>query len=384
MENLLEIDPEAFESELAAGDDVAVIDTRPADSYSRWHVDSGLLPIVNVPEEEVPNRLDLLAEFAAPGRSLRTICSTGVSSLRVAEYLDARGLSVRSVRGGMVGWSRVLQRDEIRGLAPFRVVQFRREARGCLSYLVAASGDAIVVDPAPSVDAYLAEASKLGVRIVCVFDTHVHADHLSGARELARLTAATLAMADAAISRGVRYGSRVEVVTDGDELTVGDRRIRVMALPGHTSDMTGLLLEDEAALLGGDSLFLDSVARPDLEDGQQGAAQAASTLWHTLDGRIGSLPDSTLLLPCHWSGGRVSGPVALPLGVVRAQVEELAVSPEEFVRLLLEQLPPTPENHGCIVAVNLGEEVDADEAARLEVGANRCAAKAAWNQHALA
>ena len=130
----------------------------------------------------------------------------------------------------MIGWSRVLQRDEIPLGGPITVVQFRREARGCLSYLLLAEGEPLVVDPAPGIQPYLDEATRRGARIT-LLDTHVHADHLSGARELARRARATLHLSRVAFARGVRYTSQVEPVDDGDPLPSATRPWRSWRFP---------------------------------------------------------------------------------------------------------------------------------------------------------
>src|SRR5262249_49717396 len=162
---------------------------------------------------------------------------------------------------------------------------------------------------------YLAAAARRGATITRVFDTHVHADHLSGARELAGRTGAALHMSDRAPARGLRDPERFATLGDGNLIALGGAEVTVLALPGHTSDMTGLLV-DGRALIGGDSLFADSVARPDLEEGDAGASDAARRLWVTLHERVLALPGDTLLLPCHYPGGRQEGPIAPTLDQV--------------------------------------------------------------------
>jgi glyoxylase-like metal-dependent hydrolase (beta-lactamase superfamily II)/rhodanese-related sulfurtransferase len=369
-----EIDAAAFEGELRNGRPLTVLDVRDRDAFGAWHVAAPAATVLNVPEDDVA--ADVAGTLAAlPGdRPVRVICNVGNMSLRVAALLDRHATDVRSVRGGMVSWSRVLQAAPVPMPAPWTVVQLRREARGCLSYLVASGGDAIVVDPAPQVEPYLAEAAARGVAIRHVLDTHVHADHLSGARELATRAGAALHLSQAALARGVRYADDVAPVTDGTAIALGDVTATVVALPGHTSDMTGVLL-GQAALIGGDSVFLDAIARPDLEAGEAGSADAARTLHRTLRERVGPLPDTTLLLPCHYPGGRRDGAVTAPLGTVRDAVPELALDEDAFVAQVLANMPPRPSNYLAIIGVNLGDGLDADAASRLEVGANNCAAR---------
>lgn len=371
-----EIGAADFEAELRERADVVVLDTRDRESYAAWRI-SGARHLRNAPEAELATGADDLLAGIPAGARVRVICHAGIGSLRVAASLEGAFAEVLSVTGGMIGWSRVLRAERVAVDAPFEVVQLRREARGCLSYLVIAGGEALVVDPAPGIAPYLEEAAARGARVTRVLDTHIHADHVSGARSLAEQTGAALHLSAAALPRGLRYGPAVETVADGDLLPLGGEAVRVVALPGHTTDMTGLLL-GEGALIGGDSLFTDSVARPDLEAGDARADEAARDLFDTLAGPVAALPDATVLLPCHYAGGRLPGPVAPTLGEVRARVGELSLGREAFVERILAQIPPTPSNHLRIIAVNLGEELPDDEVARLEVGVNSCAASKAW------
>lgn len=369
----LEISAETFESELREGDPVIVLDVRDPASFAEWHLDPGTGELRNAAEADAAAAL---ADVDGQAR-VRVVCNQGITSARVVAALHDRFPQARSVEGGMIGWSRVLTASQVPMPGPATIVQFRREARGCLSYMVVSDGEALVVDPAPDIEPYLAEAERQHASIGHVFDTHVHADHLSGARDLAMYKQAGLHMSELALHRGVRDAGFFTPLHDGAGLALGQAEITVLALPGHTSDMTGLLV-DGHALIAGDSLFADSVARPDLEDGDAGAAEAAGVLWTTLQERILALPGETLLLPCHYPGGRLAGPIAPTLDQVRAAVPELALPRDEFVRRMLAQMPPRPANYLEIIDRNLGVEMDDDDAARLEVGANNCAVSPSW------
>ena len=373
----LDMDPAAFEAELRGGADVLVIDTRDREAFAAWHVDPADAPIVNLPEAELVADPERALAGIPDDANVRVICNAGNASRRVAAALEGHASEVRSVEGGLIGWSRVLQHDDVPLGGTIRVVQFRREARGCLSYLLVSNDEALVVDSAPDVQPYIDEAARRGARITRVLDTHVHADHLSGARELARRTGAALHLSQAAIARGVLYANEVSAVADGDQLHFGNGAVTVVALPGHTTDMIGVRIGDDA-LIGGDSLFADSVARPDLEAGDEGADTAARQLHRTLHERVAPLPDSLRLLPCHYAGGRLDSPLAPTLADVRNAVPELSLDEDAFVARVLGGMPPRPANYLAIIAVNLGDELDGDAAARLEIGANNCAAKLEW------
>ena len=149
--------------------------------------------------------------------------------------------------------------------------------------------------------------------------------------------------------------------------------VRAIALPGHTSDMTGLVVE-RAALVAGDSLFADGIARPDLQRGDPAGARAmARTLHATLHDRVLALGDDVVLLPCHTRPGVNAEAIAPRLADVRASIPELAIADaDEFAETLLKGMPPRPANYEAIMAVNAGiEPFDPD----LETGGNSCASR---------
>src|SRR5689334_1287813 len=145
-----EIDATAFEQELRAGRALAVLDVRDPAAFAAWRVAAPGATVLNLPEDDVHDDVEGALAALPSGRAVRVICNVGNMSLRVAALLTGRAPDVRSVRGGMVGWSRVLQASPIPVGGPVAVTQFRREARGCLSYLLVAGGEALVVDPAPA------------------------------------------------------------------------------------------------------------------------------------------------------------------------------------------------------------------------------------------
>jgi glyoxylase-like metal-dependent hydrolase (beta-lactamase superfamily II) len=131
-------------------------------------------------------------------------------------------------------------------------------------------------------------------------------------------------------------------------------------------------------LFTGDGLFTESVARPDLEDGDDGAPDAARTLYQTLQETILPLPDETVVAPAHF--GEAATPAAdgsytTTLGALRASMGALSMSRDEFVEYVLADMPPRPANYEEVIATNLGHRsTDDEEAFELELGPNNCAA----------
>jgi glyoxylase-like metal-dependent hydrolase (beta-lactamase superfamily II) len=273
---------------------------------------------------------------------------------------------------GIRGWLWTLQHRPVDlGVPGLDVRQVQRPGRGCLSYLVATSGQALVVDPAPDAQFYADLAAELGARVTAIVDTHLHADHLSGARALAVATGALLLLPAAALERGVAYP--VTPLHDAAAVALGDVEIRAVALPGHTTDMTGLLIAGRA-LVGGDSLFADGIARPDLQKGDPDGARAMGRLLHaTIHERVLALGDDVVLLPGHTHPGVHAAAIAPTLGDVRRAVPELAlIDPDAFAAALLADMPPRPANYEAVIAVNAGtRSFDPD----LEAGGNSCSTR---------
>jgi glyoxylase-like metal-dependent hydrolase (beta-lactamase superfamily II)/rhodanese-related sulfurtransferase len=364
------IDPTALADRLAAGHAVTVLDVRDDASFT---VEGPGVTLRHVPAAAALADPSALAA-ALDGSEAVVVCARGRTAVTVAEALRAGGAEALVLEGGLRGWLGALQAHPVElGVPGLEVLQVQRPGRGCLSYVLAAGGEALVVDPAPDAAFYAAQAERLGARITDVLDTHLHADHLSGARALARRTGATLWLPALALARGVADPERFMPVEDGDVLLLGGVEIRVLALPGHTTDMTGLLVA-RRALLSGDSLFADGLARPDLERGDAvGSRVMARGLHATLHDRIGPLADDVVLLPGHGHPGVRSEALAPTLGEVRRTVGELALAdPEAFADEILTAMPPRPANFEAVIAVNAGTRPFDPE---LESGANSCATR---------
>jgi glyoxylase-like metal-dependent hydrolase (beta-lactamase superfamily II) len=363
------ITPLDLAARLVGGGHITVLDIR---EDAEWTIEAAGATTIHVPAERLREHPEEVArDLDGP---VAVVCNRGVTARDVAPRLRALGVDAMVVEGGMRGWIATLTSHAVDlGIDGLAVRQVQRPGRGCLSYVLAAGGRALVVDPAPDAGFYVALAADLGAQIVDVLDTHLHADHLSGARALAAQTGATLRLPAAALERGVAYAELVRPVRDGDPIELGGVSVRAIALPGHTSDMTGLLVED-VALVGGDSLFADAIARPDLQQGDpEGARAMARTLHATLRDRILALGDDVVLLPGHAHPGVNAAAIAPRLAEVRAAVAELAIAdPAQFAETLLSVMPPRPANYEAIIAVNSGARpFDPD----LETGGNSCSSR---------
>lgn len=357
---------------------VTVVDVRAAHDREQWmipgsvHVDAydALRAGQAGPLATVP--LDA-------SRPVVTVCYAGRMSQAAADILRARGFDARSLAGGMKAWSLAWNVAEVPLPASgVRVLQVRRTGKGCLSYLAASGDDAVVIDASLPAEIYVRLAAGHGWRIRAVIDTHVHADHLSRARQLAESTGASLRLPP---QRRVAFP--FAPLGEGDRVTFGRAAIAGVATPGHTEESVSLKLGDHA-LFTGDTLLVAGVGRPDLHDrlGSASAAEAVARARRRAAGLFVSLQrlrqhhDDTWILPGHTSepvpfDGR---PVAARLGELRAWLDEWLESEPAFVDRVTSNLPDPPPNFATIVELNERGEMPGD-VVELEAGANRCAVR---------
>jgi glyoxylase-like metal-dependent hydrolase (beta-lactamase superfamily II) len=248
-----------------------------------------------------------------------------------------------------------------------QAVQVRRTGKGCLSYMIADAGLAAVIDASLPPDVYLKIAHDRGWRITHVFDTHIHADHLSRSKALAEQASAVLML-----PQQNRVAFPFKPVHDGDTFQLGTSALRVIHTPGHTFESTCYLL-DNTALFTGDTLFPAAVGRPDLLAGA-GTEDRAVALFHSLQ-RLLALDEQIQIFACHSSepipfDGQ---PLGTSLAAIRPWLAPMLVSQTEFVNTTLAQLPPSPPNHQRIVQYNEAGQLPETDTTELEAGANRCA-----------
>ncbi|MXV60600.1 MBL fold metallo-hydrolase [Natronorubrum sp. JWXQ-INN-674] len=374
------VTPTELKGRIDAGEDVTLLDARMESDYEEWRIDGETVESVNVPyfhflDEVIDD--DVLAQVP-DDREVTVLCAKGGASEFVAGSLKERGYDVHHLEEGMNGWARIYERVEVeRYDGSGALYQYQRPSSGCLGYLVSDGDEAAVIDPLRAfTDRYLEDAAELGVDLQYAIDTHVHADHISGLRNLAEEGVEGVIPA-AAVDRGVTYADEMTLAEDGDEFQVGDATIETVFTPGHTSGMTSYLIGD-SLLATGDGLFVESVARPDLEEGDEGAEDAAKQLYESLQERVLSLPGDTLVGGAHFSDSAVpaeDGTYTAPIGQLEADMAALTMDEDEFVELILSDMPPRPANYEEIIATNLGQQETGDEEAfELELGPNNCAA----------
>ena len=236
--------------------------------------------------------------------------------------------------------------------------QLVNEESGCLSYLIGCgeAGQAVIVDPGRDrVAEYLRIARKKGLRITHVVETHTHADHISGNRDLVAATQAAIVL-----HRSAPAVFDHESVEDGDVLCVGNVELKMLHTPGHTPDSMSILVTDRSRgdqpwfVLTGDALFIGSVGRPDL-----GGGRAAEDIYESLTRVLLPLDDSVEVYPGHGAGsmcGRaMSAKTGSTIGFERRFNPALQFRDKaRFVEFLMQGVPPKPPSFDTIVAKNRG------------------------------
>jgi glyoxylase-like metal-dependent hydrolase (beta-lactamase superfamily II) len=229
---------------------------------------------------------------------------------------------------------------------------------GCASYLLGCGtlGQCAVVDPrAEDVDAYVAFASAKKMRITQVIDTHVHADHRSGGAALAQVTGAAYRLHESA-----DVNVAFTPMRDGEEVELGNTRLRVLHTPGHSPESVSVLVTDLKRgsdpwfVLSGDTLFVGAVGRPDLPGR---ARENAAQLYTSIHEKLLTLPGDLEIYPGHFSGSLcgagLSGKPSSTIAFERRWNPMLSLERDAFVDAL-SQVPEKPAEMERILAANRG------------------------------
>lgn len=219
----------------------------------------------------------------------------------------------------------------------------------CLSeaaYFIADNGEAAVIDPLRDVDVYIQKAAEMGVKIKYIFETHFHADFVSGHLELSKKTGAPIVY-------GPQTNAKFDIhlAKDGEEFSIGNLKIKALHTPGHTLESTCYLLYNEAGnpycVFTGDTLFVGDVGRPDLFSGNLSKEELAGFMYDSLQRKIKTLPEDVIVYPAHGPGsscGKNLGPNTF--STIGEQLDSnyalQDMSKEDFIKVVTEGLSTPP------------------------------------------
>jgi glyoxylase-like metal-dependent hydrolase (beta-lactamase superfamily II) len=357
-------------------EEMFILDVRNHDAFEDWKIEGDHFQYLNIPYFDLLDGVEEIMEKLPADKDILVVCAKEGSSVMVAEMLSDEGLDVSYLQGGMKAWSEHLEPVKVGDLNDGgELYQFVRLGKGCLSYMVISGGEAAIIDAARMTEVYRGFADDKGAAIKHVFDTHLHADHISGGRMLAEQTGASYWLPPKDAGEVTFDYSSLE---DGRTVEIGITAIDINALysPGHTIGSTSFVIDGQY-LLSGDILFIDSIGRPDLA----GLADDwVGDLRETLYKRYRDLSEELLVLPAHFmiiDELNHDGSVSKKLGTLFAENHGLNISDEsEFRRLVTENLPPQPNAYQEIRNTNMGRITpDEEEQREMEIGPNRCAVR---------
>jgi glyoxylase-like metal-dependent hydrolase (beta-lactamase superfamily II)/rhodanese-related sulfurtransferase len=387
----LRIKPEALKKKIDKGEDIFILDVRTPEEHKSWKVsydkyrDSSVIPI------DALSSPDTLKQIPKD-KEIVTFCTHGNRSMGAAKMLSDLGYNAKSIQGGLDGWNSVYDIADITNDAnsTARIWQIRRVSKGCMSYVIATESDkkAIVIDPTCEIDNVIRKiVNENDLKITIVIDTHMHADHLSGATRLAKRYGADV------------YGSSLEgydyansgdhinfkLVMDGDNIDVGKGVIlQAIHTPGHTNGSMSFKLQfdkinntktnvnnHKSYLFTGDTLFIDGVGRPDLHNK---ADEFAHNLFNSYRQTILNLSDETIILPAHFSSSfSHEKPISNNIKSMKQQMNLLSLSEDKFVEFVAASIPPQPMNYRKIISINKKLiPCDKVEEKDIEAGPNSC------------
>jgi glyoxylase-like metal-dependent hydrolase (beta-lactamase superfamily II) len=357
-----------FKDRLDTGTIECLFDLRNPEEFDAWRIE-GKNPVetINIPQLDFVGEEEQYFPRLPKDKEIIAICAHGDASKYCAELLRAHGFTALSLEGGMDAWSEFYEIHRLEE-AP-AIHQVYRVAKGCITHVLIAGTEAIVIDPVrhlAHIEKILAES---GARLTAVLDTHLQADHLSGGRALAEKHGASywLHPLDGA---GAAYA--FQPLTDGVRFPFGGSTLEVIHSPGHTPGSISLLL-DQRFLFSGDTIMKTTLGRPDL-GGK--AAEWSCLLYKTLYERFRKLSDEVLILPSHATSVRdanAAGVVALTFAEARTNEMYHVEGEAAFAAKVAAALLENPERYQEIRRVNLGLVTHEEQRMReLEIGKNLC------------
>lgn len=334
------ISTEELKEKIDNKENIFLLDVRQPEEYNEWKIDGA----VNIPLYQLKERVSEVPK----DKEIVTICAHGQRSQMAATFLQQSEFKAYSMVGGMSAWNTVYE------IVPiyykdnhFGLYQMKRIGKGCLSYLLVSQEKMCVIDPSVYADKFLDMAKRFFVPITDVIETHLHADHISGALKLSKLTNANLYLNS---EEDYSFSNFIDT-KQMEEITIGNTKIKIIHTPGHTLGSVSLLI-DNKFLLSGDTLFIDGSARADLGGDFSMLNESQKKLF--------SLPESITVLPSHYKP-----PIEFVVSDILGDLKQKYVLNDENT--------DKPDHVEDIVNINRsGEDIIEDEAMELEFGANKC------------
>ncbi|HHW37954.1 MAG TPA: MBL fold metallo-hydrolase [Bacillales bacterium] len=354
--------------------DLFILDVRNEEDFKDWKIEGPEITHLNIPYYVLIDDVGQILDKLPKQQKIVVVCAKEGASKYIAELLEQNGFAdIAFLEGGMKSWSEYIYQTEVYQDENMKIYQFIRVGKGCLSYIIISGEQAIVIEPLRFVNLYTELAEKKGVKITHIFDSHLHADHISGGYELSKKSNAKFYLMR---SEGAIFD--FEKLEDYEKIDVENISIEVLAVktPGHTPGSVSFLINDKI-LFSGDTIFVHGLGRPDLGGKVR---EWAKDLYNTVYEKVSQIADDVVVLPAHYadfsSEVNEHGFIGNSLGNIRLLNEIMNDHSEDaFVEHVAKSAATTrPPNFENILAVNKGiKQATVEEISEYEIGPNRCA-----------
>lgn len=359
-------------------EDFTLLDVRNNKDFNRFHVE-GPYPLAmhNVSYYDFMELEEESVAKVPRDKPVRIVCAQEGSAKYVGEILVKHGFeSVGYLAEGIKSWGNVLVPMLVHKTDSYALYQFIRPGKASCSYALIHGKEMMLFDPSRNVDFYLDFAAQHGCMITKTFETHLQADYIAGSRDIARKTGAAFLAHDGDFKDSKNDYQSLQA-GETIRFSSGGPTVRVFYSPGHTPGSTSFIV-DERFFITGDTVFINSVGRPDLG----GKAEAwAGMLFDSIQ-KVKQLDPALIVLPGHfadWAEANEKLIFALPLGEVLKRNQHIydLASQEEFTAFIKANMRPQPKEYATIREVNANLiQKDDDKQEVLDLGKNECAATA--------
>ncbi len=356
--------------ELSDNKDYFILDIRNSDQFNDWHIPkSKNIDVYNDIWQGKSEHVKQKFYNLPKNKEIIIVCPVGVTSQHASNILESLGYNTLVLEKGMLGWNSFHRAVDIINDKDLIIKQIIREGKGCLSYIIASKSakECFIIDPSHYTSEYIDLTSNFIIK--GIIETHLHADHVSGAKLLSEVTKSEYYISNEDVNEKINFISLYDNVI----INLRENKIKIIETPGHTDGSVCLLVNDKY-LFTGDTLFIDGVGRPDLGGDENKTKENASLLFQSLN-KIKKLK-KVIVLPAHYSNNNKSSVSDNIENIIKNNKSLKINSEKEFIDYISNNIQKTPPNYEQIININKRfQEIPRDYVEQLEFGPNRCASQ---------
>ena len=357
-------------------EDFLVLDVRNEKDFNRFQVESPYpFNMMNVSYYDFMEIEEQSVAKVPKGKPVRIVCAKEGSAKYVGEILVKHGFDdVRYLTGGIKTWGNLLVPRIVHDEDNYKLYQFIRPGKASCSYGICTDTEMMLVDPSRNIDFYINFAKEKGCKIIKTFESHLQADYIAGSRQIAEKTGADFF--GGIDFDGTKTGAKSVTDQEIHNFSPGGPDVKILLTPGHTPGSLTFIIDD-TYMLSGDTVFIQSVGRPDLG----GQAESWSVMLYNTLQKVAKLDDSLLVLPGHymdWSEADEDLIFCLTFRQVKDRNKDVfAMDEKAFGQYIKDNMRPQPPEYALVRLANANtEQYDDERQEELDLGKNECAATA--------